>query len=170
MYQTGVSTADSRCSHSSHQISQPCPTVHQDKTVASLLPGPIPLEFQDKVTHTLSCLASNSWRHCSMRRESTTCPPRMWAQLSFVLEQESHNFGQVTTFRACVAVDHSHINGNNPVTGHRFPLQRNTTTKSSTNRTPNHPSTTNEKYRLPTQATSKDFPRATLRQPWRHPC
>ena len=29
---------------------------------------------------------------------------------------------------ACVAVDHSHVDGNNPVTGHRFPPQFNTTT------------------------------------------
>ena len=32
---------------------------------------------------------------------------------------------------ARVAVDHSHVDGNNPVTGHRFPLQLNTTTTRS---------------------------------------
>ena len=37
---TAVPTADNRCYHSSHQISQPCPTVHQDTDMASLLPGP----------------------------------------------------------------------------------------------------------------------------------
>ena len=30
---------------------------------------------------------------------------------------------------ACLAVDHSHINGNNPVTGHRYPHQCSTTTQ-----------------------------------------
>ena len=38
-----------------------------------------------------------------------------------------------------VAVDHSRVDGSNPVTGHRFPLQFNTTTTSSTCTTPNHP-------------------------------
>ena len=50
---------------------------------------------------------------------------------------------------AGVAVDHSHVDGNNPVTGHRFPLQLNTTTKSSTCTTPNHPFPANEKTHLP---------------------
>ena len=45
---------------------------------------------------------------------------------------------------ARLAVDYSHINGNYPVTGHRFFLQHSTTTKSSTGTTPNRPFTTNE--------------------------
>ena len=40
---------------------------------------------------------------------------------------------------ARLAVDHSHINGNNSITGHRFPLQRSTTTTSSTTTTPKPP-------------------------------
>ena len=43
-----------------------------------------------------------------------------------------------------VAVDHSHVDGNNPVTGHRFPLQFNTTTTSSTCTTAKHPFPTNK--------------------------
>ena len=38
--QTTVSTTDNRCHHSSHQISQPCSTVHQDTSMERLLPGP----------------------------------------------------------------------------------------------------------------------------------
>ena len=45
---------------------------------------------------------------------------------------------------AGVAVDHSHVDGNNPVTRHRFPFQFNTTTTSSTCTTPNQPFSTNE--------------------------
>ena len=43
-----------------------------------------------------------------------------------------------------VAVRHSYINGNNPVTGYRLSLQFNTTTTSSTGTTPNHPLPTDE--------------------------
>ena len=35
-----LSTADNRCHHCSHQISQPCSTVHQDTSMERLLPGP----------------------------------------------------------------------------------------------------------------------------------
>ena len=45
---------------------------------------------------------------------------------------------------ARVAVDHSYVNGNNPVTGYRLSLQFNTTTTSSTCTTPDHPLPTNE--------------------------
>ena len=45
---------------------------------------------------------------------------------------------------ARVGVDHSHVDGSNPITRHRFPLQFNTTTTSSTCPTPNHPFPTNE--------------------------
>ena len=43
-----------------------------------------------------------------------------------------------------VAVDHSHVDGNNPITRYRLTLQFNTTTASSTRSTPNHPFPTNE--------------------------
>ena len=56
MDQTAVSTVDSRHCHSSHQISQPCSTVHQDTGVASLLPGP-------HFTLTLSCLRGHLQIH-----------------------------------------------------------------------------------------------------------
>ena len=60
-----------------------------------------------------------------------------------------------STPRGCsmarVAVDHSHVDGNNPVTGHRFPLQFNTTTTSSTITTPNHLFNINEQTTFPTQ-------------------
>ena len=46
--------------------------------------------------------------------------------------------------RHSAAPYHSHIDGNNPVTGHRFPLQFNTTTTNSTCTTPNNPLPTNE--------------------------
>ena len=45
---------------------------------------------------------------------------------------------------ARVAVDHSHVNGNNPVTGYRLSLQFDTTTASSTRSTPIHVLPTNE--------------------------
>ena len=66
---------------------------------------------------------------------------------------------------ARVAVDHSHTDGNNRVTGHRFPLQRNTTAKSPTGATPNHPFTANEQNSLPTQTTwSSPSPKKTLKR------
>ena len=179
---------------------------------------PIPPEFQDKVTLTLSCLGGHLQIHGDIepsivvlgeqatmekttqrfQRSATTLADLNAASLnaqavnellttyvgaaslhvlrmSFVPEREAHNFDrQVTTFlvppyptrhhlsvvfptpqtwwtwcglcsstpcccsMARLAVDHSHINGNNPVTGHRFALQRSTTTKSSTSTTPNH--------------------------------
>ena len=40
---------------------------------------------------------------------------------------------------ARVAVDHSHVDGNNPISGYRLTLQFNTTTTSSTRSTPIHP-------------------------------
>ena len=53
-----------------------------------------------------------------------------------------------STPRGCpmarVAVDHSHIDGSNPVTRYKLSLQFNTTTTSSTSTTPNHPLPTNE--------------------------
>ena len=68
----------------------------------------------------------------------------------------------------------------------QIPLQRNTTTKSSTGTTPNHPLTTNEQTSLPTHTTwsssspknhsketslpnPKEYTQATLQQPRRHP-
>ena len=45
---------------------------------------------------------------------------------------------------ACVAVDHSYIDGNNPISGHRFTFQFNTTTSCPTRSTPIHPLPTNE--------------------------
>ena len=66
---------------------------------------------------------------------------------------------------ARVAVDHSHTDGNNRVTGHRFPLQRNTTAKSPTGATPNHPFTANEQNSLPTQTTwSSPSPKNTQKK------
>ena len=41
---------------SCYQISQPCSTVHQNTSMERLLQDPIPPEFLDKVTLTLSCL------------------------------------------------------------------------------------------------------------------
>ena len=45
---------------------------------------------------------------------------------------------------ASVAVDHSFIDGNNPISGHRFTFQFNTTTTCPTHSTPIHPLPTNE--------------------------
>ena len=76
---------------------------------------------------------------------------------------------------ARVAIDHSHVNGNNPVTGHRFRLQCSTTTKISTSATPNHPFKTNEQTSLPTQtarscSTPPNHPKETsLHHPKEHP-
>ena len=184
---------------------------------------PIPPEFQDKVTLTLSCLGGHLQIHGDTEpspvvlgeqttMEKTTqrfqkiattladlnaeglnvqtvndlltmyvgAASQHVLRMSFVSEQEAHNFDrQVMIFwshlmhrdltsplffysssladlewalqfnvmrppMARVAVDHSHVDGNNPVTGHRFPLQFNTTTTSSTCTTPNHPFPTNE--------------------------
>ena len=46
---------------------------------------------------------------------------------------------------ARLAVDHSHINGNNQVTGHGYPFQHCTTTQSPASTTPNHTFTTMNK-------------------------
>ena len=65
---------------------------------------------------------------------------------------------------ARVAVDHPHINGNNPVTGHRFPLQFNTTTTCPTHSTPNHSFSANEQTHLPTQTTWSSPPPKTTQK------
>ena len=54
---------------------------------------------------------------------------------------------------ASVAVDHSFIDGNNTISGHRFTFQFNTTTTCPTHSTPIHPLPTNEQTHLPTQTT-----------------
>ena len=54
---------------------------------------------------------------------------------------------------ACLAVDHSHINGKNPVTRHRHSFQCSTTTQIPNRTTPNHPFNTNEQTSFPTQTT-----------------
>ena len=54
---------------------------------------------------------------------------------------------------ACLAIGHSHINGNNPVTRHRYPFQHCTTTQSPTCSTSNNTFTTNEQASFPPQTT-----------------
>ena len=94
-------------------------------------------------------------------------------RMSFVPEQEVRYFDkQVTIFWSqiiqreitsplffpllelgglgvCCAVDHPHVNGNNPVNGYGLSLRSNTTTTSSTSTTPNHTFPTNELTHLP---------------------
>ena len=65
---------------------------------------------------------------------------------------------------ARVAVDHLHVNGNNPVTGYRLSLQFNSTTTSSTSTTPNHSLHTNEQTHLPTQTTWSSPPPETTQK------
>ena len=50
---------------------------------------------------------------------------------------------------ARLAIDHFHINGNNPITGHRHSFQRCTTTRSPTCTTSNNTLTTDEQASLP---------------------
>ena len=183
---------------------------------------PIPPEFQDKVTLTLSCLGGHQIHGDTepspvvlgeqATREKTTrrfqkiattladlnaeglhvqtvndlltmyvgAASQHVLRMSIVPEQEAQNFDrQVMTFWSRlmhrdiasplfflplklgglgvgsavqrhaaapwrVAVDHSHVGGNNPITRYRLTLQFNTTTASSTRSTPNHPFPTNE--------------------------
>ena len=60
-----------------------------------------------------------------------------------------------STPRGCpmarVAVDHSYIDGNNPISGHRLTFQFNTTTACPTRSTPIYPLPTNEQTHYPTQ-------------------
>ena len=50
---------------------------------------------------------------------------------------------------ASLAIGHSYIDGNNPVTRHRHPFQCGTTTRSPTSTTPSHTFTTHEQARFP---------------------
>ena len=54
---------------------------------------------------------------------------------------------------ACVAVNHSFIDGYNPISGHRFTFSFNTTITCSTHSTPTHPLPTNEQTFFPAQTT-----------------
>ena len=210
---------------------------------------PIPPEFQDKVTLTLSCLGGHLQIHGDTEpspvvlgeqatMEKTTqrfqkiattladlnaeglnvqtlndlltmyvgAASQHVLRMSFVPEQEAQNFDrQVITYwsrlvwtwsgiccsttcgcpMACVAVDHPYIDGNNPISGHRFTFQFNTTTTCPTRSTPIHPLPTNEQTLLPTQTTwssstppnhpketslhyPKEHPQTIIQQPHRH--
>ena len=134
---------------------------------------PIPPEYQHKVTLTLSCLGGHLQIHGDtepspvvlgeqatmekttqrFQKIATTLSPyasRYHLSVVFSTPQAWWTWGGLCSSTSCgrpmarVAVDHSHAGGNNPITGHRFPLQFNTTTTSSACPTPNHPFPTNE--------------------------
>ena len=72
-----------------------------------------------------------TWRTWSGRCSSATCSGAM----------------------ACLAIGHSHINGNNPVTRHRYTFQHCTTTQSPTCPTSKNTFTTHEQASFPPQTT-----------------
>ena len=160
--QTAMLPTDNCCYHSSHQISQLCPTVCQDTGVTSLLAGPhstrVPslgghLQIHDDIEPSLVVFGDRS-RPFGPNLSSATVLLRCF----FYLLIRRTWSGLCSSTPCCrpmarVAVDHSHINGNNPVTGHRFSLRCNITTKITTGATPIHPFNTNEQTSLPTQTT-----------------
>ena len=82
---------DNCCYHNSHQISQSCSTVHQNTGVERLLPGPIPPEFQDKVTLTLSCLG----RHLQVHGDTEPSPVVFGEQVT--MEKTTQRFQKIAT-------------------------------------------------------------------------
>ena len=202
---------------------------------------PIPPEFQDNVTLTLSCLGGHLQIHGDIEPRSVVLGEQATTEkttqrfqriattladlnaeglnayavndlltmhvgaasehvlrMSFVPEREAHNLDrQVTTFlshliqrditsplffstsqtrriwsglcsstpccchMAGVAVDHSHVDGNNPIYGHRLTFQFNTSTACPTRSTPNHSKETSLHH-------LKKHPQAILQQPHRH--
>ena len=88
-------------------------------------------------------------------RQVITCWSRLMhrdiaSPLFFSTPQAWWSWGGICGSTSCgcpmarVAVDDSYIDGNNPISGHRFTLQFNITTTCPTRSTPNHPLPTNE--------------------------